>query len=59
MKNKIVPLNSELMCQGIIHRLIAMLKIGCKIINIQNEERANKLVTFLIRTNDGTVRKNW
>ena len=34
-----------------------MWKIRCKMISVQNEEKARKLVNFLIEEDDRTIRK--
>ena len=57
LENSLFLSNLEFKNQGIIHLLTAMWKIRCKMISIQNEEKARKFVNFLIQDNDGTIRK--
>ena len=56
MENNLFLSNLEFKNEGIIHLLIAMWKIRCKMRSVQNEEKEMKLVIFLIQEDDGTIR---
>ena len=54
--NEFVFYNSIHKFQNVIHLMIAMIKIRCKMANIQNEENASKELDFKTQTEDGEIR---
>ena len=42
--------------QGIIHLMVAMLKVRCSMALSQNKEEARKLLDFCIKEKDGSIR---
>ena len=56
MKDKLFLTLSEHKHQGIIQIVLAMIKISCKMIVLQNEEKAKETLNFQIMEEDGSIR---